>query len=199
MNKHIFSLLIGLLTVSGVFAQKNEIKAMYSPVSFQRIDSWGRNRDVLTTKYIGGFMIDYNRYLNSRLKLGVNVTYDQKKTTGKRTESYIKPYPSHGYYTTTYQLSDKSEWFFVGPQLGYDYIEKQNFRLGSLVGVSMVLDRFEATQSSKNSQVKLKGIHANLFFHAEVINFTWGRTNGLTGQLGFGHKGLVSIGYFIRW
>ena len=44
-----------------------------------------------------------------------------------------------------------------------------------------------------------KETEVNFFFHAEVVNFTWGRTHGLTGQLGYGHKGLVSVGYFVRW
>lgn len=44
-----------------------------------------------------------------------------------------------------------------------------------------------------------KETEVNFFFHAEVVNFTWGKTHGLTGQLGYGHKGLVSVGYFVRW
>jgi hypothetical protein len=68
--------------------------------------------------------------------------------------------------------------------------------MGSLVGVSMVLinrdDEVKDAFTSKETEV-------NFFFHAEVVNFTWGRTHGLTGQLGYGHKGLVSVGYFVRW
>lgn len=44
-----------------------------------------------------------------------------------------------------------------------------------------------------------KETEVNFFFHAEVVNFTWGKTHGLTGQLGYGHKGLISVGYFVRW
>ena len=44
-----------------------------------------------------------------------------------------------------------------------------------------------------------KETEVNFFFHAEVVNFTWGKTHGLTGQLGYGHKGLVSVGCFVRW
>lgn len=195
MNKYFFTLLISLLSISA-FSQENEIKVMYSPVSLKRIDDWGKNHDDLTANYTGAFIIDYNRYLNSRLKLGVSVTYEQGKVAWNETTGRFYPGPPYNYITTTSQHSDKAGWLFFGPQLGFDYIQKDNFRLGSLVGVSIVLDNYE---NNLDSRVISKGTDVNLFFHTELINFTWGKTNGLTGQLGFGHKGLVSIGYFIRW
>lgn len=81
------------------------------------------------------------------------------------------------------------------PQLGFEYLQNDNFRLGSLVGVSVVFSNREDIFDFHND----KESDTNLFFNAELINFTWGKTNGLTGQLGFGHKGLVSLGYFFRW
>jgi len=193
MHKSIFSLLISLLSIS-LSGQNNEIKVMYSPVSIQRMDDWGRNLDGLSAKYSGAFMIDYNRYLNPRLKLGINVTYNQEKVSGTKTDGFINPHFPYNYITTTYQQSNKEDWLFFGPQLGFEYIQKDKFRLGSLVGISMVLiNREDIVDSRVSEETEL-----NLFFHAELINFTWGKTNGLTGQLGFGHKGLLSIGYFIR-
>ncbi len=193
MHRSIFSLLISLLSIS-LLGQNNEIRVMYSPVSIQRMDDWGRNLDGLSAKYSGAFMIDYNRYLNPRLKLGINVTYNQEKVSGTKTDGFINPHFPYNYITTTYQQSNKEDWLFFGPQLGFEYIQKDKFRLGSLVGISMVLiNREDIVDSRVSEETEL-----NLFFHAELINFTWGKTNGLTGQLGFGHKGLLSIGYFIR-
>lgn len=194
MYKVIFTLLVSLLSTS-VFAQNNEIKVMYSPVSLQRMDSWGRNAHGFSSKYTGAFMIDYNRYLKPRLKLGVNITYDQKKAAGTKTETYFTSYPTFEYRTYTYKQSNKESWFFFGPQLGFEYIQKENFRLGSLIGVSMILISCE----DKTDFMTSKDTYTNFLFHAELINFTWGKTNGLTGQLGCGHKGLVSLGYFISW
>lgn len=194
MNKYTFSLLFSLLSISA-FAQKNEIKVMYSPVSLQRMDSWGRDFDDLSARYTGAFIIDYNRYLNPRLKLGVNVTYDQKIISGTKSTLSRNPNPPYDYITTTYKQSNKSGWLFFGPQLGYEYIQMENFCMGSLLGVSMVLINYE----DKVAYMKTTETDINFLFHAEIINFTWGKTNGITGQLGCGHKGLVSLGYFFRW
>lgn len=195
MYKFIFPLLISVLTIS-VAAQENEIKVMYSPVSLQRMDDWSRNLDGLTARYTGAFMIDYKRYLKSRLKLGVNVTYDQGKASGTNTKSFRNPDFPYDYITTTHQQSNEEGWLFFGPQLGFDYIQKDNFRMGSLVGLSLV---FISWEDILDSRIIDKGTGIKIFFHAELINFTWGKTNGLTGQLGYGHKGLVSLGYFFRW
>lgn len=192
--KFVLLLLISLLSINS-FAQKNEIKAMYSPLSLQRIDGWGRDFDYLSGKYTGAFMVEYNRYMKPRLKLGVSVGYDQKTLAGTRTDVFINQHPPYGTTTTTIHQTNKEAWLFFGPQLGYDYIQKDNFRLGSLVGVYLVLTNYEDIVDSRIS----KGTDLDLFFHAEVVNFTWGKTNGLTGQLGYGNKGLFSLGYFVRW
>ncbi len=189
MHKILFPLLISLLSMS-CFAQKGEIKIMYSPVSLQRMDGWGKNYDGLSPKYTGAFMIDYNRYLKTRLKLGVNVAYERKKASGTKSTIYCKPYPSFDCFKTSFYQSNKESLLFFGPQLGFEYLQKDNFRLGSLVGVSVVLSNREDIVDFHHD----KESDTNLFFHAELINFTWGKTNGLTGQLGFGHKGLFSLG-----
>ena len=193
--KTIILLIISLVSINS-FAQKNEVKVMYSPISLKRMDGWGKDLDGLSAKYTGAFMIDYNRYVNPRLKLGVNMAYDHEKVTGTKTETIRNPKPPFDWITSTYKQSNKEGWFFFGPQVGYEYIQKDNFRMGSLVGLSMVLinrdDEVEDAFTNKETEV-------NFFFHAEVVNFTWGTNHGLTGQLGYGHKGLISVGYFFRW
>jgi|SRR5690554_4898140 len=191
-----FSLLLFCILSVSAFAQKNEIKVMYSPVSLHRMDNWGRDLDGLNAKYRGAFMAEYNRYVKPRLKLGVNITYDHKNVSGTKTDGYINPHPPYDWISTTYQQINKEGWLFFGPQVGYEYIQKENFRMGSLVGVSMVLINNEDTIEGVYTD---KWTDMNFFFHAEVINFTWGKNYGLTGQLGYGHKGLVSFGGFMRW
>ncbi|SMO81277.1 hypothetical protein SAMN06265379_10898 [Saccharicrinis carchari] len=194
MYKFVFPLLVSLLSITS-FAQKNEVKVMYSPVSLQRMDGWGTNYDGLDPKYSGAFMIDYNRYLKPRLKLGFNASYERKKVSGTKSYIYCNLNPPYDCIDQSYKQSNKESLFFFGPQFGFEYLQKDNFRLGSLVGVSLVLSNREDIVdfiTEKESDV-------NLFFHAELLNFTWGKTNGLTGQLGVGHKGLFSLGYFFRW
>ena len=194
MYRFLLPLIISLLSISA-FAQKNEAKVMYSPVSLHRMDGWGKNLDGLSAKYTGTFMVDYMRYVKPRLKLGLNVAYDHENVAGTKSSIFCNSKPPYDCITTYYHQSNKEGWLFLGPQLGFEYIQKDNFRLGSLVGVSMVLINWEDIVDYRTS----KETDANLFFHAELINFTWGKTNGLTGQLGYGHKGLVSLGYFVRW
>ena len=57
----------------------------------------------------------------------------------QKTGGYKNPHPPYEWITTTTKQSNKEGWFFFGPQIGYDYVQKNNFRLGSLIGVSMVL------------------------------------------------------------
>ena len=203
IQKRFCFLLFYLLSVVA-FAQKNEVKVMYSPVSLLRVDNWGRDFDGLNAKYTGAFMIEYNHYVKPRLKLGINIAYDNEKISGEKSETFKNPRPPYEWITTKIKQTNKEGWFFFGPQVGYEYIQKENFRLGSLVGLSMVLISTEdivdpLTGQESDSIINEKDTKINLFFHAEVINFTWGKNYGLTGQVGFGHKGLVSLGGFVKW
>jgi hypothetical protein len=194
-NRFLLTLLISGLSIF-VAAQKSEIKLMYSPLSLIQIGDMGSNLDNLTSNYTGAFMIDYNRYLKPRLKLGINVTYDQGQVSGTTTDTYIRQEPPYDIITTTYKDTHKDRCLFFGPQISYEYIQKDNFRMGSLVSLSMVLVNWEGT---RDSRIMTKGTDITVFFHAELINFTLGNRMGLTGQLGYGHKGIVSLGYFCRW
>ena len=195
MHKWLTLLLFSFLSTT-IFAQKNEVKVMYSPVSLHRMDNWGKDLDGLSAKYTGAFMVEYNRYVKPRLKLGVNITYDHKNISGTKTDGYINPHPPYDWISTTSKQTNKEGWFFFGPQVGYEYIQQENFRLGSLVGVSMVLKNNDDTT---DGQFRDKWTDVSFFFHTEILNFTWGQKYGLTGQLGYGHKGLVSLGGFVRW
>jgi hypothetical protein len=179
-----------------VAAQKSEIKLMYSPLSLIQTGEMGSNLDNLTSNYTGAFMIDYNRYLKPRIKIGINVTYDQGQVSGTTTQTYRRQEPPYDIITTIYHDAEKDSYLFFGPQISIEYIQKDNFHLGSLVGLSMVLYNWEGT---RDSRIMTKGTDVNVFFHAELINFTLGNRIGLTGQLGYGQKGIVSLGFFCRW
>lgn len=193
-----------LITLShGAAAQDIELKIMYSPVSLLRMDTWINGTGVKVGEAIdsesnhpGAFMMDCNMQISKKLKAGINVTYDYRKTTDDSKYNYTPPWPNNDRTTTRY-ITDvsKSKWLMFGPQIGYNYLQKDNFTLGCLLGLSLVwnTERIEGDLSNSKSSA------IDVFFHAEVISFTLGKNNGLTGQVGFGHKGLCSIGYFFRW
>lgn len=194
-DRTFLTIIISLLSIF-VSAQKSEIKLMYSPLSLIQISDMGSNLEDPTSNYTGAFMIDYNRYVKPRLKLGINVTYEQGRVSGTTTDSYIRQEPPYDIITFTYHDTDEERHLFFGPQISYDYIQKDNFRMGSLAGLSLVFVNWEGT---RDSRIMTRGTDLAVFFHAELLNFTLGNRMGLTGQLGYGHKGIVSLGYFCRW
>lgn len=194
-DRTFLTIIISLLSIF-VSAQKSEIKLMYSPLSLIQISDMGSNLEDPTSNYTGAFMIDYNRYVKPRLKLGINVTYEQGRVSGTTTDSYIRQEPPYDIITFTYHDTDEERHLFFGPQISYDYIQKDNFRMGSLAGLSLVFVNWEGT---RDSRIMTRGTDLAVFFHAELLNFTLGNRMGLTGQLGYGHKGIVSLGYFYRW
>lgn len=133
--------------------------------------------------------------LSENLKIGGNITYDYRKTDKSGTYSFPMTWPDYG-SSVTESVRDitKDYYLMFGPQLGYDYIRNEKFSLGSLVGLSFVWNT-----EKTNGIVNTKTSQLDFFFHVEALNFSWGKKHGLTGQLGFGHKGLVSVGYFVRW
>lgn len=202
MNKLIFTLLLLVVLTHASTAQKNELKVMYSPISLLRMDTWDSGSGVIVgttleeeVNHLGAFIVDYNYRISKKLKLGGNIIYDYRKTDRTSTSSYSQPWPNNDNVTTTNSRDITKDYYLMfGPQLGYDYIRKEKFSLGSLVGLSFVWNTEKTTGiiNSKTSQL-------DFFFHVEAINFSWGKKHGLTGQFGFGHKGLVSVGYFVRW
>lgn len=203
MTKNILILCLILVSTFTIRAQKNELKVMYSPISLLRMDSWNNDNGVSVgsllnekTKHQGTFMIDYNYRIGKRLKAGVNLTYDYRKTETKSSDQYTPPWPNNDQLITTNSRNiSKDTWLMFGPQVGYEYLQKENFTLGSLVGLSFVWD----TEKVSGTLINSESSNLDFFFHVEAINFTWGEHHGLTGQLGFGHKGLISIGYFLNW
>ncbi len=182
-------------------AQTNELKLMYSPFPLSKIDSniYGSGVQVGTnisseTKHLGAFIVDYNHYLNTRFKVGINCSYDYRKTDNHNSNSYVDNWPNIDPIINETNEHTAYHWFFIGPQFGCDYIRKDKFKLGSLVSVSLAFIK-EETEGSVN----MERTCTKAFFHIEALSFTWGKTNGLTGQLGYGHKGVLSIGYFFSW
>lgn len=183
-----------LLFTINLNAQKNTFKISYSPIQLLKMDKeWIHSHNYENSNYSGAFTIDYHRFFNQNLHIGVSVTYETASYDGTLSGQYQPPYPDHNKtYSYSYVLSQEIRYFYIGPQVGYYYINKDNFRLGS--GISIVLlhnTSIDTLEFHKNKTSKI-----NFFGHVELISFTLGKTHGLTGQLGFGHKGLFSLGYF---
>ncbi|WP_439182680.1 hypothetical protein [Carboxylicivirga taeanensis] len=186
-----------LLLALNLNAQKNTFKLSYSPVQFLKMDKeWLHSHDNDKSSYSGAFTLDYYRHINERIKIGLSASYETASYEDKRTGSYQPPYPNHNnIIDITYTSSQKYRYFSFGPQLIYHYINNDQFKLGSAISLVLLHNTTITTfefQEEKSSKI-------DAFAHLELLSFTWGKTNGLTGQLGFGHKGLVSLGYFFSF
>ncbi len=188
----------GLLIIAlHLNAQKNTLQLTYSPVPLLKMDKeWLHSHNYDNSNYSGAFTIDYYRTINKHLKIGLSATYETASYDKTISGQYQPPYPNHNnIISTTYTVDEKYRYFYFGPQLSYNYINTDKFKLGS--GISLVLLHNTSITTIEFHEDKSSKIDA--FAHLELLSFTWGKTNGLTGQLGFGHKGLFSLGYFFSF
>ena len=198
--KSIKIILLALMLPIAALAQKHELKIMYAPLSLTTLDDMTSHTNPYQTDKSrpGAWMLDYNYPLNDRFKIGFNITYDRFRTEG--TQSYgTGGYPNQdgtwsNAETKPFNYTTREFNLFVGPQISMDYLRQEKFRMGCGAGVSLVFIK----NQFKSPLVTNKETDINFMGHVELLNFTWGKTNGLTGQVGFGHKGLFSLGYFVR-
>lgn len=198
--KSIQIILLALMMPIAALAQKHELKVMYTPLSLTTLDDMTSHTNPYQTDNSrpGAWMLDYNYPLNDRFKIGFNIAYDRFRTEG--TQSYSTGgYPNlNGNWpdskTKYFNYTTREYNLFLGPQISMDYLRLEKFRMGCGAGVSLVFIK----NQFKSTVVTDKETKVNFMGHVELLNFTWGKTNGLTGQVGLGHKGLFSIGYFVR-
>jgi len=187
-------LIFALLSSNMLYSQKHEFKLSHSIISLMRVDQkWARSNYYDDYSFSGSFFIDYNYYLKPKLYIGTALGYEAGKKEVNIKHSYSTGLNSR--VSDEYNQVDKDRYIYVAPQIGYNYINNDKFRLGSAIGLSLVFNRQITEIDDQVNEYN----DVDAFFQIEVLSFTWGRTNGLTGQLGFGHKGVLSLGYFINF
>ncbi|MCG8580895.1 MAG: hypothetical protein MI866_13320 [Bacteroidales bacterium] len=204
LNMHSYTLviLLTLLPVVSCYSQKHEIKVLYSPVSLLRMDSWKNDSDGANGSaykedpaFYGALMMEYNRYIEPWVKLGINVGVDYRTVKLRGSINHFSGYPDFTGWTTFYTQTTKDLYLMVAPQLLFEYYNSNGYTLGSGIAFAMI----QHIENIDNDMFKSRKSDLKPFFHIELLNFKIGEKNGLTGQLGFGHKGLFNIGYFWRW
>ncbi len=190
MKKLVISILLFCSLTAFSQDKKHLIKVMYSPFSMMQQAKW-LNNDIYHDKS-GTFTIEYNYFFKDRWKLGACISYEQGNDLCFGTYEYrIDDYHSK---MIEEQYNRNNYWWSFTPQIGYEYFRTDNFRMGSAIGVSFIYNR----KSVNNKWFLDKEYALDVWGHIELVNFTWGKTHGLTGQVGFGMKGVVSIGYFVK-
>lgn len=185
------SLLVALFIVSASsIAQKEEISVTYSPVSLYRVEKWDYGSYEGQSKYfvLGAINLEYNRYLNDWLKLGINIMYDKAVTEGINTYYYLPYEQGSNEYRSTKCA------FVIAPQIDFEYLRNPKLKLYSGLNIGYANEKINS-EGGLNHSVDIDGIT----FHINLLGFRWGEKQGLTGNLGAGYKGLINLGYFIRF
>lgn len=194
--RRLLPLIILALSIN-CLAQKNTLKVHYSPLPFLKVDKeWLHTNTYENSKYSGAFTLDYYRNIHNALNIGFTIGYESSSSEGEISGYYQPTYPNHNNgHAIEYESAEKKRYLYFGPQICYYYLRKDNFKLGS--GISIVLLTNNTTQTLEFHETESKSL--DVFTHIELLSFNWGKTNGLTGQLGFGHKGIFSLGYFVHF
>lgn len=190
MKRFILAALI-LLGALNSYCQKYELSIFYSPLSIYGIEKMIDGKEPRQSKYfvMGAINADYYSYLNDWLKLGVNVMYDRAHVEGVAYVGY-----SYNYEQDEFEYSATKSALVFAPQIDFEYLRHPKFRISSGLAVGYAIERYS------NKAYVSGDFHADgLTFHLNLVSFRWGQKSGLTGNFGAGYKGVLSLGYFVRF
>jgi len=191
MKNTFFICLLLSLPVLGK-AQKHELSLTYSPLSLYSIEKIvdGPYPSQDNYKVVGGINLDYYQYLNPWLKIGANVMYDKASVEGSRSRNYWMSSaidPASRYKSTKHM-------FVIASQIDFEYLQHTKFKMSSGLSLGYANERL-TNEGNTNNKFDVDGVT----FHINLVSFRWGKKHGLTGNLGLGYKGLVNMGYFVRF
>ncbi len=190
MKRFILVALI-LLGALNSYCQKYEWSVSYSPLSPYGVEKMIDGKVPGQSKYfvLGAINADYYSYLNDWLKLGVNVMYDRAHVEGVANIGYW-----YNYGQNEFEYSATKSVLVFSPQIDFEYLRHPKFRMSSGLAVGYAIQ-----QMSNNEQMNRESIDDWVTFHLNLISFRWGQKYGLTGSFGAGYKGVLSLGYFVRF
>ncbi|WP_439185178.1 hypothetical protein [Carboxylicivirga taeanensis] len=171
-------------------AQTTELSLTYSPLSLYQLEKLVDGSFEGQSKYfvLGAFNMEYSSYLNNWLKLGINLMYDKTVSEGSIPFYYSPLSVKNPEYRST-----KSA-FIIAPVLDFEYLRHPKFKLSSGLSIGYGYERIR-NEGGLNQSMNING----LTFQINLLGFRWGQQQGLTGNIGFGYKGAINLGYFIRF
>ncbi|MBS2097583.1 hypothetical protein [Carboxylicivirga linearis] len=189
--KHIFIVAFLCLSILGVKAQKQELSVSYSPLSIYRFEKIFEGTEAYEDNYhvLGAFNLNYLYHFNSWFKAGVNIMYDRASKDGISSYYTLETMDDPAFKTRVTKQA-----FILAPEFDFQYLNHPKLKLSSSLSVGYAFEFFEQ-EGYYNSNYGMEG----LTYHLNLIGFKWGQKHGLTGQIGFGYKGALNLGYFIRF
>ncbi len=198
MKKVFFCCLLEILTVTLMFAQEsgsdfkrnelrggaglwssNELINNYSDLFSTALS--GSTYSVSNDKSLGNFSLAYRYGLNKRLSVGATLSYSLLKSdvnfegskTGTSTNNYLT----------------------AAPEVEYKYLYTKNFKMYGFVGAGLTVNRQEVKENGKTS------IDNSPFFNFQIspLCIQVGNNFGLYIESGFGYKGIINAGLFVKF
>lgn len=141
----------------------------------------GGNYSKTDNKWSGNLIVAYKFTPSSRLGLGITYAHTRNTATIN-----IHDVPS-GKSTTTYHT--------LAAEVQYNYISREYFRLYSGVGAGITSYTEKYKPNTGGTEKNTAG-HFN--FQISAIGIKFGNSIGAMAEVGFGYKGLLSAGLFVR-
>ncbi|TAJ12848.1 hypothetical protein DMA11_10960 [Marinilabiliaceae bacterium JC017] len=192
-------LLLLALLVNGVyvsvFAQR-EIILQVSPYGFNYTDyevNWDKN--TFSSKFYGAWTLEYNQYVNDWWKVGGDFVIDYARHEHRDNPAY---YDGSHFYGSYSHMKTKQLFWGLGISNDFEFLRHPAFRLGSGISLAYWSENYR-TEFVEGDYPDHKYDIEGIGFHIKLLGFTWGRKHGLTGQMGMGYKGILSLGYFYRF
>lgn len=161
------------------FLGTSEMISIFSDVLATAIT--GGNYSKTDNKWSGNLIASYKFTPTNRLALGLTYAYTRNTATIN-----VHDVPS-GTSTTNYHT--------LAAEVQYNYISREYFRLYSGVGagITSYTERYEPNAGSTE-----KNTAGHFNFQLSAIGIKFGNRIGAMAEAGFGYKGLLSAGLFVR-
>lgn len=155
----------------------NQIADVFFSVAKDMIsDLAGSNTDLENKRSVGEFRVGYAYHPIERFSVGASVSYLQT----------IADAVTDG----TVQGEYKSRYLTVAAEGTYYYLSRRNVRLYGLIGAGL---------TNLSSDYRGDDAANNVFnLHVSPIGITFGNRFGGTAEIGFGYRGIFSLGLFYR-
>ena len=173
VNRHEINAGVGLFTTS-------EIVDIFADVLTTGLTN-GAYRSSNST-YTGAFHLGYKYRLSDRISAGATVLYEHSKSDALLNDEEKGEF--------------KNNYYTLAAEMDYRYLSKGNLSLyGTLgAGATLYAQKYAANNGDKDSN---DTVHFN--FQVTPIGIKYGSKIGVFMEAGFGYKGILSAGAFIRF
>lgn len=167
------------LTVGYGILSTNEIFGVFSDVLATSLT--GGNYSKTDSKWIGNLIASYKYTPVNRLEVGLTYAFNRNTATIN-----MNKVPS-GKATTNYHT--------LAAEVQYNYINKPFLRLYSAAGAGYTAYMEHYKPNAGSAENKTSG---NFNFQISPIGIKFGDKIGAMAELGFGYKGIINAGLFVR-